>query len=85
MRLIQGGEERDLVTLLKARPAAPGSEAAEPGEIVENGTVACAGGTRFDVLDIQSRGRKPMSLTSYRNGKPWTAGMRLAAVIPAHS
>ena len=76
VRLMASEAEREEITLVRAC-AVGSNEAAEPGNILPSGTVACAPGTALEVLEIQPRGRKRMTLTAYRNGHPWEAGMRL--------
>jgi len=43
--------------------------AAAPGEVLENGRIACAGGT-VEVLKIQAPGGKMMDFAAFRNGHP---------------
>lgn len=49
---------------------------AEPGTIDADGLIGTADG-RLRILELQPSGKKPMPLKSYRNGRPWNAGMRV--------
>ena len=77
VRLMDGDAERDVLTLLRAIPAV--HTRAEPGTITTDGRLACGEGTALEVLDLQPRGKRPMSLAAYRNGKPWEPGFRLVS------
>lgn len=79
VRLLEANAMRDEITLLRARPAA-GSAAAAPGEIAAAALVACGDVSRLEVMELQPRGRRRMTLQAYRNGHPWREGMHLEPV-----
>jgi len=74
-------EGRDLahLTLVRARPAPAPNESNAPGTVLADRTVATGSGA-IDVVEVQPEGKRPMSLTAYRNGHPWEAGMRLESL-----
>ena len=48
------------------------------------GTGGGAGGGgagALEVVELQPEGKRPMSLAEYRNGHPWSAGMRLDSIV----
>lgn len=61
------------VTLIRAR-ALPGP--GEPGIIDRDGLVGTADG-RLEIIELQPSGKRPMTLSAYRNGRQWEAGMRV--------
>jgi methionyl-tRNA formyltransferase len=78
VRLVDlGGAELAHVTLVRARPTADAST--PPGTIDADGFVATAVG-KLEVVELQPEGKKPMSLTAYRNGHRWDAKMRVESV-----
>lgn len=79
VRLVEATEQRDEITLLRARPAA-GAAGTAPGKIAAAGLVTCGDGSLLEVLELQPRGRRRMTLQAYRNGHPWRQGMRLEPV-----
>ena len=50
-----------------------------PGTILPSGVVAVGGGS-IEVVELQPEGKRPMPLTAYKNGRPWTAGMRVVSI-----
>lgn len=50
----------------------------EPGEISEDGRVACGAGA-IEVMDLQPEGKGLMTLAAFRNGRKWERGMRVCA------
>jgi methionyl-tRNA formyltransferase len=74
-------EGRDLahLTLVRARPASTSTGAAAPGTVLADRTVASGTGA-IEVVEVQPEGKRPMSLTAYRNGHPWEPGMRLESL-----
>lgn len=73
------GTELDRVRLVRARPAPEDGPRWEPGEITSAGTVNCGEGT-LEILDCQPDGGIPMSISDYRRGHRWQAGLRLESV-----
>ncbi|MEO6437327.1 MAG: methionyl-tRNA formyltransferase [Tepidisphaeraceae bacterium] len=75
VRLIDAeGAETARLTLVRARPTAhpAGRLSAQPGVIAEDRSVS-----GVEIVEVQPEGKKPMSLSAFRNGHPWDAGMRL--------
>ena len=71
------GEEKDIVTLVRAVPAEGEGPRWQPGEIAMDGCVA-AGDGAVNILELLPRGKRAMSLADYRRGHAWLPGMRLA-------
>jgi methionyl-tRNA formyltransferase len=71
------GKDVATVTLVRARAVESSSPA--PGTIDSRGNVGTGSGA-VEVVELQPEGKRPMTLNDFRNGKPWTTGMRL---IPA--
>jgi methionyl-tRNA formyltransferase len=74
------GDTIATLRLVRARPAA-GDVSDEgdrwlPGEVNTSGHVQAGNGT-VDVVEVQPDGKRPMSLSDYRRGHRWCAGMRL--------
>lgn len=79
VRLVDpAGGETGRLTLARARAAL--GDSGEPGTILPDGTV-CAGEGAVEILEVQPEGKRPMPLTAYRNGHPWSAGFRLESVV----
>ena len=72
------GGERARLTLVRARPV-PGSGQAAPAGILPDRTVGTGRGA-VEVVEVQPEGKRPMSLTAYRNGHAWDPGMRLESI-----
>ncbi|HEX8324009.1 MAG TPA: methionyl-tRNA formyltransferase [Tepidisphaeraceae bacterium] len=51
-----------------------------PGTVTAEGHVACGDGG-IELIEVQPEGRRPMTLAAYRNGRPWTAGLRLESIV----
>ena len=51
-----------------------------PGAVRVDGAVACGTGS-LELLDVQPEGKRPMSLSAYKNGRPWHAGLRLESIV----
>lgn len=79
VRLMDGEAEIATVTLLRARSTSAMSHG-PPGTLVADGSVCAGDGHTVEILDIQPQGKRPMRLHDFRNGHPWRAGMRLAAI-----
>ncbi len=71
------GKELARVTLVRARPA-DGARSA-PGTIEADGSISTADG-KLEIVELQPEGKKPMSLTAFRNGHRWDAKMRVESV-----
>lgn len=76
VRLLEAAASREELALLRAR-FADGSADGTPGEITSAGHIACGDGSQLEVIELQPRGRRRMTLQAYRNGHPWREGMRL--------
>ena len=72
------GGELGRLTLVRAR-AVGGSDETHPGEVRADRTVGAGRGS-VDVVEVQPEGKRPMSLSAYRNGHPWDPGMRLESI-----
>lgn len=77
VRLLDGEKEIARLTLVRARPA---SAVGQPGTVLADGTIACGDGS-IELLELQPEGKKPMSLAAFRNGRPWTAGLRFESIV----
>lgn len=77
VRLIDAlGNEVGRATLVRARPAC---DQGEPGKVLASGNVA-AGEGAVEIVEIQPEGKRPMSLSAFRNGHPWHEGLRLESM-----
>jgi methionyl-tRNA formyltransferase len=72
------GEEVATVTLAGAR--AHIATSALPGVIDSTGHVGAGNGTAVEIVELQPEGKRPMSLTDFRNGRRWEAGMKLVGI-----
>ncbi len=72
------GKETARLTLLRARITP--FESASPGEIGADGQVGTGHSTAIEILEIQPEGKRPMSLTDFKNGREWRHGMRLESL-----
>ena len=77
--LQQDGTEVAKLTLVSCI-ALPGHADAPPGSVSANGAIVTGDGT-LEVHLLQPEGRRPMPLKDFRNGRPWTAGMRLESLV----
>jgi methionyl-tRNA formyltransferase len=73
---VAGGEIARL-TLVRARPA--GEERTAPGTVDTGGSISTGSGA-LEVVELQPEGKKPMSLTAFRNGHRWDAKSRVEPV-----
>ena len=65
--------------LLRVRDDANADTTAEPGTLLEDGTVACSSGV-LHLLEVQPAGKKPMSFDDWRRGHQVPSGVRLEPV-----
>ena len=72
-RLIGDGQEVGRVTLVRARAKEGGGR---DGIILDDWTVGAGVGS-VEVVEVQPEGKRPMSLSAYRNGNLWESGMRV--------
>lgn len=72
------GVMRARITLVRAR--AIEAEHQEPGRITAAGYISTGDGV-LEVVEVQPEGKRSMSLSSFRNGYSWNAGMRLESLI----
>jgi methionyl-tRNA formyltransferase len=72
------GAELARLTLVRARRG-QGSGAVSPGEILADRTIGTGGGS-VEVVEVQPEGKRPMTLSAYRNGHAWDPGMRLESI-----
>ena len=88
MRVVDGKNiERGRATLVRVKRAGVSGEVPMPGIVLTDGTVGTGGGAggggagALEVVELQPEGKRPMSLAEYRNGHPWSAGMRLESIV----
>jgi methionyl-tRNA formyltransferase len=72
------GQDLGHVTLVRARPN--GQTSAVAGTLTDSGLLAAGDGIALQIIEVQPEGKRPMSLEAYKNGHPWTAGMRLESM-----
>jgi methionyl-tRNA formyltransferase len=78
VRLVDApGEELARVTLVRVRPA--GDAQTAPGSIDAEGFISTGSGA-LEVVELQPEGKRPMSITAFRNGHRWDAKMRVEPV-----
>jgi methionyl-tRNA formyltransferase len=70
------GAESSSITLVRARPISSAAHAAPPGVILPDGSIAASDGA-LEIVELQPQGKRPMSLSAYRNGHRWEPQMRL--------
>ena len=70
-------KELTRVTLVRARPDAEARTA--PGTIDADGLISTSDG-RLEIVELQPEGKRPMSLTAFRNGHRWDAKMGVESV-----
>jgi methionyl-tRNA formyltransferase len=79
VRLVQeDGTEAAKLTLLTCTASA-GQSNGTPGAISAAGGIVTGDG-ELDVLQLQPEGKRPMTVQAFRNGHPWSQGMRLASI-----
>jgi methionyl-tRNA formyltransferase len=79
VRLLENGEtEISQLALVRAK-AILSPSSAEPGMVLEDGTIAASAG-RVEIIEVQPSGKRPMPLADYRRGHRWTAGLRVESV-----
>jgi len=85
------GSPVDRLTLVRARPLAPGLPGESPAsrESLDVGTISpgkpgaksvLCGTGELEVVELQPDGKRPMPLDAYRRGHRWEPGMRLEPV-----
>lgn len=79
VRLLDGDREVARLTLARAAAEARPQLSARPGELDGDGAVAAASGA-VRVIEVQPEGGRCMSLEAFRNGRPWSPGMRVESV-----
>ncbi len=67
---------------ISAPRADEGVGSTSSGQITAAGHILCGphADQPLEILELQPQGKKAMSLTAFRNGHPWEAGMRLEPV-----
>ena len=79
VRLLQeDGTEVAKLTLVSCSATA-GKTHGSLGMIVANGGVATGDGV-IEVIQLQPEGKRPMTVQAFRNGHPWSEGMRLESI-----
>ena len=76
VKLIDGDREVARATLVRARLA---DGPAQPGVINESGAIGTSDGA-IEIVELQPENGRVMSLASFRNGRPWRAGMRVESL-----
>ena len=72
-------KELDRLTLVRARPAKSGSSR-PPSEITDRLTVITGDAQEIEIVELQPEGKRPMSLSAYRNGHRWEPFMHLESL-----
>lgn len=68
-------------TLIRVRPAPGEGPRWNPGDITTQGTISLGDGCEtLEIVELQPEGKRPMSLTAYKNGHPWMAGMHVESI-----
>jgi len=70
----RAGTEIARLTLLRAKPLAPSGKNAG---IINGNTID----GQVEILDIQPEGKRPMTLSAYRNGYVWQDDFRLISIV----
>ncbi|MBC8108649.1 MAG: methionyl-tRNA formyltransferase [Anaerolineae bacterium] len=78
VKLLDGDRELVRATLVRARPVAAASDA-KPGIIGDAGLVVTGDGA-VEIVELQPENGRVMTLSSFKNGHPWRAGMRVESV-----
>ncbi|GIW75749.1 MAG: methionyl-tRNA formyltransferase [Phycisphaerae bacterium] len=71
-------QEIDQVTLIRARVVESVRDGFV-GILDANGRIGAAD-HMIEILELQPRGKRPMTLEAYKNGHPWKEGMRLESI-----
>jgi methionyl-tRNA formyltransferase len=71
--------ELDRLTLVRARPAKSGSSR-PPSEITDRLTVIAGDAREIEIAELQPEGKRPMTLSAYRNGHRWEPFMHLESL-----
>jgi methionyl-tRNA formyltransferase len=77
VRLINpAGAESTRATLVRARAL---ETSAQPGTIDATGCIGTGTGS-LEIVELQPEGKRPMTLSAFRNGHRWEAGFRVESV-----
>ena len=79
VRLLQSDGTKVAKLTLVSCIALPGHVDAPPGSISTDGGIVGGDGT-LEVHLLQPEGKRPMPLKDFRNGHPWSPGMRLEPI-----
>jgi methionyl-tRNA formyltransferase len=75
----EDGSEVARLTLVSCL-AMPSSEVSgTPGTICKNGGIIVGDGV-LGIVEVQPEGKRPMTVQAFRNGHPWSEGMRLESI-----
>jgi len=84
--LNEKGAELDRLTLVRARPSGMSGTGGAvsvgelaPGTVTLDGEIVTAT-QPLEIVEIQPEGKRPMTLSSYRNGHPWNVRCRLESI-----
>ncbi len=81
MRLVDdAGKELARFTIARARRAAAAPPGASPGHLTTDGLLVVGANQTLEILELQPEGKRLMTLTAYRNGRPWPAGAVLESI-----
>lgn len=78
VKLLDGDREIARATLVRARPAASGGDA-NPGFTDAAGSIATGDGG-VEIVELQPENGRVMTLSSFKNGHAWRAGMRVESI-----
>jgi len=73
------GKELGRLTLVRAKAVLDEGPRWRPGEIALDCAIATAGGA-VEIIEVQPDGKRPMPLSDYRRGNPWSPGCRLESI-----
>jgi methionyl-tRNA formyltransferase len=77
--LAQDGADVARLTLVSCTATPADVSGSSPGTISPGGGIV-AGDGLLNMLLLQPEGTRPMTMKDFRNGHPWTAGMRVASI-----
>lgn len=80
VRILDNEREVAQLNLLRAVAGNGSFDPQSIGKIQADGTIACNAST-LRILEVQPQGKNAMSLSAYRNGRPWPVGGRLETVV----
>jgi methionyl-tRNA formyltransferase len=83
VELLEGDKVLDVLTLVRARSAAPHESRVAPGTVVEGASlfgVEAGDGAIVEVVEVQPAGKRAMPIEAYRRGHRVDPGMKLRSI-----